>query len=70
MNQRQVEVAARDLRYGAGGRLEDAQAVAAPARFVGIINADRGRSPPSAGYKESAVRGERRRAGLILFGKP
>ena len=70
VNERQAEVAARDLRYRAGGRLEDAQPVAAPSRFVGFINADRERSPPSAGYKESAVRGERRRAGLILFGKP
>ena len=54
MDQHQAEVAARDLRYRAGGRLQDAQAVAVPVRFVGFIDADRGRSPPLAGHKESA----------------
>ena len=47
MDQRQAEVAARDLRYRAGGWLEDTQSVAMPVRFVGFVNADRGRSPPS-----------------------
>ena len=60
MRQRQAEVTARDLCYGAGGRLEDAQAIAAPVSFVGFIDTDRGRSPPPAGDKESAVRYERR----------
>jgi hypothetical protein len=46
MNQRQAEVAARDLRYRAGGRLEDAH-------FVGFVDTDRGRSPPPEGHKES-----------------
>lgn len=57
MNQCQAEVAARDLGYGAGGGLQDAQAVAMPGCCVGFVNADRGRSPPSAGQNESAVRG-------------
>ena len=60
IRQRQAEVTARDLCYGAGGRLEDAQAIAAPVSFVGFIDTDRGRSPPPAGDKESAVRYERR----------
>ena len=54
MNQRQAEVAACDLRYGAGGRLEDAQAVAMTGCCIGFVNADRGRSPPPKGHKESA----------------
>lgn len=54
MHQRQAEVAARDLRYSAGRRLEDAQAVAMPECRVGFINADHRRSPPPAGHKESA----------------
>lgn len=54
MHQRQAEVAACDLRYGAGGRLEDAQAVAMPGCCIGFVNADRWRSPPFAGHKESA----------------
>ena len=52
MRQRQAEVAARDLRYRAGGGLEDAQAVAVPGCCVGFIDADRGRSPPSGKAKE------------------
>ena len=56
MDQRQAEVAARDLFHRVGGRLQDAQAVAVPVCFVGFINADRGRSPPPEGYKESASR--------------
>ena len=37
MDQRQAKVAARNLRYRAGGRLEDAQAIAMPVCFVGFI---------------------------------
>ena len=59
MHQRQAEVAARDLGYGAGGGLQDAQAVAMPGCCVGFVNADRGRSPPPAGQKNSPVRVER-----------
>ncbi len=55
MDQRQAEVAACDLCYGAGGGLEDAQTVAMPGCRIGFIYADRGRSPPPAGHKESAA---------------
>lgn len=54
MHQRQAEVAARDFRYRAGGRLQDAQAIAVPGCRIGFVNADRGWSPPPEWHKESA----------------
>ena len=56
MHQRQAEVAARDLYHRAGGRLQDAQAIAVPGRSIGFTDADRGQSPPSDVHKESVVR--------------
>ena len=56
MHQRQAEVAARDLCHRAGGRLQDAQAIAVPGRSIGFIDADRGQPPPSEVHKESVVR--------------